>query len=120
MDNAVRSAPALQGPAPLVMVGQEVAAVGPQEGAEAAPALVGRGQNTRLQQSSEVILGQVEGVVGAMPLATNERIDRIPVRPAQLGERGPRLGRSGVDRVSHPAPVGRGKASPRDGLVHRC
>ncbi len=51
-----------------------------------------------------------------MPLVANECIDRIPVGPAQLGERGPRLGRGGVARVGYPAPVGRRKAGRMGGL----
>jgi hypothetical protein len=80
------AATALEGTAPFVVMGQEEAAVGPQEGAEAAPTTVGRGQDIGLQESREVLLGQVERLVGVMPLAANERIDRIPVGPAQLGQ----------------------------------
>ena len=58
-------------------------------------AIVRRGQDTGLQQSREVILGQVEGRVGIMPLAANECIDRIPVGSVQLSECCLRLGAAG-------------------------
>jgi hypothetical protein len=91
-------------------VGQKEPAVGPQKRPKTSPAMLGRGQDIRLKQPREEVLGQVEGFVGIMPLAAYERIDRIPVGRAQFGERRPRLGRGEVDRVGYAAPVGRRKA----------
>ncbi len=80
--------------------------------------MISRGQDIRLQESREVILGQVEGLVGVMPIAANERIDWVPVGPAQLSERRPRLGRGRSADTGDPTPVGRREAGWWGWLVH--
>ncbi len=76
---------------------QEETAIGAKEGAETAPGRVGGGEDRFLQQPGEVLLRQVEGVGLAVAQAPDQRIDRVPVRRAQLGERiagfAPRPGR---------------------------
>ncbi len=97
---------------------QKVTAIGQQERAEAAEHRVGRRHRPALEQVGEIPLRQIAGLLGIVPLATNERIDRIPVRSAQFLKRSLRLRRSRVDRVSDLAPAGRGKSSRRNGFIH--
>jgi hypothetical protein len=42
------------------------------------------------------IMDQVESVFGSVPLASDQGVDRIPVGPAKLGQRGACLGRGRV------------------------
>jgi hypothetical protein len=98
------TAAALLGAVAVAPVGEEEAAVGQQERAEPAPDRVGRRDGALLQQAREIILGQVEGALGVVPLAADEGVDRKPVRGAQLGQgvQGPR--RVAVAGGDDPAP----------------
>ena len=100
----------LLGPVAVAAAGQEEAAVGAEEGAEAARAAVGGGEDGLLQQPGEVLLGQVEGVGLAVTQAPDQRIDRVPVRRAQLAERRGRRPRR-VARAGDAAPAGRREAA---------
>ena len=42
-----------------------------------------------LDQPGEELLSEIAGVVGGMPAAADEGVDRVPVKAAQLGERLP-------------------------------
>ena len=67
-------------------------AVGQQERPKAAPGRVGRRDGAALEQAGEVPLRQVEGPLGAVPLAADEGVEREPVGVAQLGQRLARFG----------------------------
>src|SRR5262249_24991380 len=77
-------ATSLGGPVVRVAVGEKAGAVGPQERPEPALARVGGRDVAALQQPGEVALRQVQGLFGAMPLAPDEGVERIPVGGAEL------------------------------------
>ena len=74
---------------------------------------VGGGEDAALQQPGEVVLGQVQGLVGVVPLAADEGVERIPVGAAELGQRLAGLGRDRVAGRDDPAPAGRREAGRR-------
>ncbi len=95
----------------LPLVGQEVAAVGEQECAKPAPRRVGRGHRAVFEQVGKILLRQVEGLLETVPFAADVRVDRKPVRRAELGQG---LTGTRLDHVAgrdHAAPSGRLKAS---------
>jgi len=92
-----------------VLINQEMLAVGTKEGAEASLATVSGREHALLQQPGEIALGQVERLLGVVPFPTNERIDGIPVRGSQLGQRGPGVRRRQIGCCDDPAPSSRGE-----------
>jgi hypothetical protein len=96
----------------LGVMGQEEFAVGLQEGPEAALAAVGAGQHVGFQQPGEIRLRQVGRPVGAVALAADEGVERIPVVGAQLGQRRAGLGLVRDTGGDNPAPVGRRERGP--------
>lgn len=71
-----------------MLVDEEMLAVGPEERAEATLALIGGGDHSLFEQAGEVRLGQVLRIVQVVALAADERVNRVPVRPAELGQGG--------------------------------
>src|SRR5439155_19725748 len=62
------------------------------------------------QQAREELLGQVFGFLGAVALAADVSVQRIPVRLAQRGQRAPGQRRVGILGGGDDGPAGGGKA----------
>ena len=134
------AAAALEPPLVIVAVGQVVRARGHQERAEPPLAPVDRGQALSLQQSGEEALDEILGRFRVVPPSADERIERVPVRPAELGQRvarparidrppsrsdssrssetGPSVACSRGDRSRPGSPGVRGGVSPSYGFHH--
>ena len=73
------------------LVDQEVLAIGAQERTESALARIRSRDVAFFEQAREKLLRQVEGLIMSVALSPDERVDRIPVSGAELGQ-----GRAGL------------------------
>src|SRR5207245_2190013 len=96
----------------VVFVGQEVLAGGEQVGAEPAAGAVGGGEVVLLQEAGEERLGQVLGGVVVVATAADISINRVPVQPAQVGQRLPGVRGGRVLSRGDQAPAGGGEHDP--------
>jgi hypothetical protein len=71
-----------------------------------------------LQQAGEVVLGQVVRLVSGMAFVSDEGIDWIPVRLAQLRQRGAGVWARSITRGDDSAPLGRRELGRATGLGH--
>ena len=97
----------------VATMGQEVAAGGPEKGAEPPSRRVGFRQITTLDQVGEEPLYEVARLVSIETLSTGIRIEGIPVIPAKMFQS---LSASPIGRVASPkdpAPVSRRESGGR-------